>query len=132
MLTVHCVDEKSSHRAATVRLSANSKFLYATARGSRDGFTKGVLAAFTLKDDGSIASLNYITPTTTGGGGSNQVVPATFDDRYFAILDSATGFIEMWKQKEDGSGASVIAHLDLGEKTTLSGSRCCSSAVWYS
>jgi carboxy-cis,cis-muconate cyclase len=130
----HCalIGNKGSNRAATVRVSANSKFLYATTRGSRNGSSKGYLAAFALKDDGSIASQNYITPTTTSGGGSNQVVPSTFDDNYFAILDSATGFVEMWKQNENGTGAAVVAHLDLAEKTISKGDLCCSNAVWYS
>ena len=106
--------------------------LYATTRGARNATSKGFLSAFTLKQDGSIASQDFIIPTTTGGGGSNQVVPSIFDDNYFAILDSATGFIEMWKRKKDGTGAAAIAHLDLRDTIGSNRDGCCSSAIWYS
>jgi carboxy-cis,cis-muconate cyclase len=113
-------------------VSATNKYLYATTRGSRSETSKGYLSAFTLNEDGSVARQNYITPTTTGRGGSNQVVPTLFDDRYFAILDSKTGFVEMWKQKEDGTGAAVVARIDLVDKTGAKEGSCCSNAVWYS
>ncbi|KAF2670401.1 3-carboxy-cis,cis-mucoante lactonizing enzyme [Microthyrium microscopicum] len=123
--------DKTAHRAATVRLSASGNMLYATTRGSRTPGAKGSVSAFTLKADGSIASQDFIIPTTTGGGGANQVAPTIFDDNYFAIIDSGTGFIEMWKRNKDGAGAAVIAHLDLAD-STRPGNGCCSNAVWYS
>jgi hypothetical protein len=122
-----------------VRLSASNSMLYATTRGSRNrtatgSFKGGYLSAFTLKDDGSIASQDFIIPTTTGGGGSNQVVPTIFDDNYFAILDSATGFVEMWKRNihKDGVSAAAVAHLNLADQTESGRNGCCSNAVWYS
>jgi carboxy-cis,cis-muconate cyclase len=123
--------DKSTHRAATVRLSATNSVLYATTRGSFfSPGSPGYVSAFTLLEDGSISSQDFILPTTTGGGGANQVLPAPFDDNYFAIIDSSVGFVEMWKRNGSGSGAAVVAHLSLTDGAQSSMGGCCSNAVW--
>jgi len=131
------IEDKTKHRAATARISATSKRLYATTRGPmppKDNKKRvdggyGYVSAFNLNADGSIGDQTFIVKTTSGGGGSNQVLPATFDDDYFAILDSATGFVEMWKTAEDGKSAAPIAHLSIRDQTEGVGG-CCSNAVW--
>jgi hypothetical protein len=125
------VVDKSTHKAATVRLSATSSILYATTRGSysKSG-SPGYVSAFTLLEDGSISGQDFILPTTTGGGGANQVLPAPFDDNYFAIIDSAVGFLEMWKRNGSGTGAAVVAHLHLRDSAQSAMGGCCSNAVW--
>lgn len=39
--------------------------------------------------------------------------PALFSEEYFAITDSGSNFIEMWKIDEDGKDAAAVAHLGL-------------------
>ena len=123
--------DKGTHKAATVRLSATNSMLYATARGSYSSSgSPGYVSAFTLLEDGSISSQDFILPTTTGGGGANQVLPAPFDDNYFVIIDSSVGFVEMWKRNESGTGAAVVAHLHLKDSAQSVLAGCCSNAVW--
>lgn len=122
-----------THRGETARLSATGALLYATTRvnysdsASADGYVSG----FTLDTDGNILSQDFITATTTGGGStsgaSNMVVPTLYDDSIFAILDHGVGFIEMWQRSADGTGASVIARLELNDD-----GGCCSNGVWLS
>ena len=88
------------------------------------------MSSFTLASDGTIENQDFIVPTTSSGGGANQAVPAPFNANLLAILDSSTGFIEVWKRSEDGKGATVIAHLDV--PGGAEGAKCCSNAVWYS
>lgn len=54
-------------------------------------------------------------PTTSSGGSANAVSPAKFDEDFFAITDSASNFVEIWKMEDNGGSqsASAVAHLDL-------------------
>lgn len=64
--------------------------------------------------------------TTSSGGAANAVSPSEFSDKYVALTDSATGFVEIWSLADNGSSAGVVAHLDLDD------GGCCANAVWYS
>lgn len=114
--------------ADEVALSSSGKYLWATNRGrSANGF----ISAFTLADDGAIASQNFLIETTTSGGAANAVSPSPFSDRFVALTDSLTGFVEIWEMNEDASSAAVIAHLDIID-AVVAGKGCCANAVWYS
>lgn len=54
------------------------------------------------------------------------MAPSEFSDKFVALTDSSTGFVEIWTLGGDDMNASVIAHLDLDD------GGCCANAVWYS
>lgn len=116
-----------THRGETARVSATGAFLYATTRAntsdsaSLDGFVSG----FTLDADGQILSQDFVQATTTGGGKSNMVVPADWDDSLFVIIDGIDGNVEMWQRADDGASAKTIATLPLGDTGVANG-------VWLS
>ncbi|KAI1843007.1 hypothetical protein JX266_010860 [Neoarthrinium moseri] len=118
-------EEAADFWADEVALSFSSKFLWATNRG-RDASTLGYISVFTLDADGAILSQNFLLTTTTSGGAANAVTPSPFTDRFAALTDSSTGFVEIWELADDGSNATVVAHLDLVD------GGCCANAVWYS
>lgn len=126
-------NSSGTHRGETARLSATGALLYATTRVnySDTASVDGYVSAFTLDADGDIVSQDFIETTTTGGGSSsgasNMVVPTLHDDDLFAILDHGVGFIEIWQRDADGTGASVLAHLDINDD-----GGCCSNGVWLS
>ncbi|ETS77426.1 hypothetical protein PFICI_11300 [Pestalotiopsis fici W106-1] len=108
-----------------VALSSSNKHLWATTRGGMDG-TAGYISVFTLDENGAIKSQNFLTHTSTSGGGSNAVAPSPSTDRYAALMDSSKGFVEIWELAEDASNATIVAHLDLAD------GGCCANAVWLS
>lgn len=102
--------------------TTSPKYLYASTRS----FTTapGYVTAWHLDPDtGAITSTAFQLPTTGTGGGANAVVPATFNEDYFSITDSAADFVEVWKVAEDGSSASAVGHVDLDNGPA--------NAVWY-
>lgn len=121
------LDASGTHRGETARVSATGTILYATTRAnasdasSLDGFVSG----FTLDADGKILSQDFIEATNSGGGKSNMVVPTTWNDNLFIIIDAINGNIEMWQRADDGSSASTIATLELGDTGVANG-------VWLS
>jgi carboxy-cis,cis-muconate cyclase len=117
-------EDTGSYWGATVRIDATASSLYATTRGS--GTAPGYLSGFTLNEDGSIASQDFIIHTSTGGGGANQVAPSPFDDNIFVMVDNEIGFIEIWKRYDNKTGAEALV------RATLQDGGCCSNAVWYS
>ncbi|KAF2029954.1 3-carboxy-cis,cis-mucoante lactonizing enzyme [Setomelanomma holmii] len=75
----------------------------------------GFVSGFILDPStGAISSQSFLLPTTASGGSANAVAPAPFDERYFAITDSAASTIEMWRIDENGLGAESVARLGLG------------------
>lgn len=117
--------DTSSYWADEVALSYSNQYLWATDRG-RETNTTGYISVFTLDDDGAIQGQNFLISTTSSGGTANSVAPSPFTDRFAALTDSATGFVEIWELSDDASSAQVVAHLDLND------GGCCANAVWYS
>lgn len=98
------------------------KYLLAATRSRTTG-VDGYVSAFALNaTTGAIVEQVFLVPTTNSGGSANAVAPALFDEETFAITDSGSNFIEVWKI--NGSSAAAVAHLD-----TAFGP---SNVVWYS
>ncbi|KAK2602153.1 hypothetical protein N8I77_008709 [Diaporthe amygdali] len=119
-------NSSGTHRGETARVSKSGTLLYATTRANSsdpaaiDGFVSG----FTLDTEGNILSQDFIEATTTGGGTSNMVVPAIWDDNLFVIIDAIDGNVEMWQRADDGASAAKIASVPLGVEHLMSG-------LWY-
>ncbi|KAL1856761.1 hypothetical protein Plec18167_009629 [Paecilomyces lecythidis] len=106
--------------------SDNPKYLLASAR-SRTTSAVGYVTAFSLGDTGAISKQLFLSPTTGSGGAANSVSPASFDEDYFAITDSGSNFVEVWKinaTAKAGVTAGPVAHLDLDNGPA--------NIVWYS
>lgn len=115
-----------SHPASNSTSSKSPQYLLAATR-SRTTSIPGYVSAFALDaTTGAITEQLFLLPTTASGGSANAVSPAGFSEDYFAIADSGSDFIEMWKIEASGNGttAGVVAHLD-----TASGP---ANVVWYS
>lgn len=98
------------------------KYLLASTR-SRNTTEKGYVTVFTLDpESGSIEEKLLQLPTTGSGGNANSVSPASFSEDYFAITDSGSDFVEIWKIKN--RTAEAVAHLDLSVGPA--------NVVWYS
>ncbi|KAF2646077.1 3-carboxy-cis,cis-mucoante lactonizing enzyme [Massarina eburnea CBS 473.64] len=89
------------------------KYLVAATR-SRQTSVTGQVSVFSLDaETGAISEQLFLLPTTASGGSANAVAPAPFSEDYFAITDSGSNFVEMWKIADDGKSAAAVAHLDL-------------------
>jgi len=91
------------------------------------GSTPGYVTAFALDPlTGNITSQLFVLPTTGAGGEANAVTPANFSEEYFAITDTTSNFIEVWKIEscENSTSASAVAHLGFDSEPA--------NAVWYS
>ncbi|KAI1499247.1 hypothetical protein F5X99DRAFT_291229 [Biscogniauxia marginata] len=121
-------ESASNFWADEVALSFSSSYLWATnrARNSSGNGGLGYISAFDLDESGAITKQNFLVSTTSSGGSANSVAPSTFSDRFVALTDSETGFVEIWELADDGQSATVVAHLDLAD------GGCCANAVWYS
>jgi carboxy-cis,cis-muconate cyclase len=111
----------SSNGSAT-----SPKYLLAATRSRTTGIS-GYVSAFALDSkSGAIVEQLFLLPTTNSGGSGNAVSPAPFDEAYFAIADSGSNFLEVWKIGASGNGttASSVAHLDLTTGPA--------NVVWYS
>lgn len=106
-------------------MSTSGNYLWATSR-ARPTTDKGYISVFSLGSDGAIIDQLFLSPTTSSGGSANAVTPSEFSDKYVALTDSATGWVEIWALADDGSTASAVAHLDIVD------GGCCANAVWYS
>ncbi|KAF7551371.1 hypothetical protein G7Z17_g5049 [Cylindrodendrum hubeiense] len=83
---------------------------------SHETSAPGYVAVFSLDSvTGNIVDQLFILPTTSSGGSANAVSPSKFSEDYFAITDSASNFVEVWKIETGAanSTASTVAHLDL-------------------
>lgn len=85
-------------------------YMYAATR-SRTTTIPGYVSAFSIDDTGAIVEQLFLTETTGSGGSSNSVTSAPFGEEYFAITDSGSNFVEVWKV--NGSFGEPVAHLDL-------------------
>ncbi|KAG5743316.1 hypothetical protein H9Q70_013970 [Fusarium xylarioides] len=116
----------SSYWADEVLLSTpaegtSPKYLLAATRSRKTG-VPGYVSAFSLDaETGGIREQLFLQETTNSGGSANAVSPASFSEDLFAITDSGSNFIEVWKIK--GKNASAVAHLDLANGPA--------NAVWY-
>ncbi|KAH7191641.1 hypothetical protein BKA60DRAFT_601589 [Fusarium oxysporum] len=106
----------SSYWADEVLLStpgegSSPKYLLAATRSRKTG-VPGYVSAFSLDaKTGGIKEQLFLQETTNSGGSANAVSPALFSEDFFAITDSGSNFIEVWKINE--KSASAVAHLDL-------------------
>ncbi|KAL5589352.1 hypothetical protein FOVSG1_011219 [Fusarium oxysporum f. sp. vasinfectum] len=116
----------SSYWADEVLLStpaegSSPRYLLAATRSRKTG-VPGYVSAFRLDEKtGGIKEQLFLQETTNSGGSANAVSPAPFSEDFFAITDSGSNFIEVWKIK--GKSASAVAHLDLENGPA--------NAVWY-
>ncbi|KAK9419183.1 putative Lactonase, 7-bladed beta-propeller-domain-containing protein [Seiridium unicorne] len=102
------------------------KYLLAATRSRTTG-VPGYVSAFSLdSESGAITEQLFLTPTTNSGGSANAVSPAPFNEDYFAITDSGSNFLEMWKIDTSGeeTTAAPVAHLGLASGPA--------NIVWYS
>ncbi|KAG4421100.1 hypothetical protein IFR04_005743 [Cadophora malorum] len=110
----------SSYWADEVMFSVTStgspKYMYAATR-SRNTTIPGYVSAFSIDaDTGAIISQLFLTETTNSGGSANSVTSAPFAEEYFAITDSASNHVEVWKITANGTTTGTgeaVAHLDL-------------------
>ncbi|KAL5315402.1 hypothetical protein ACEPPN_016269 [Leptodophora sp. 'Broadleaf-Isolate-01'] len=110
----------SSYWADEVMFSVSStgipKYMYATTR-SRTTTIPGYVSAFSIDTDtGAIISQLFLTETTNSGGSANSVTSAPFAEEYFAITDSASNDVEVWKITVNGTASgtgTAVAHLHL-------------------
>ncbi|TVY19999.1 Carboxy-cis,cis-muconate cyclase, partial [Lachnellula arida] len=105
-----------------VALSFSNNYIWATSR-ARSTNNTGYISAFSVASNGKIVSQLFLEPTTSSGGAANSVAPSEFSDKYVALTDSATGFVEIWSLASNGSAASVVAHVDIDD------GGCCANAV---
>ncbi len=102
-------------RSSSNNSPTSPKYLLASTR-SRTSDIPGYVSAFALDSKtGAITEQLFLTPTTNSGGAANAVTPAPFNEDYFAITDSESNFLEMWKIDPSGeeTTAAPVAHLDL-------------------
>ncbi|OBR12712.1 Carboxy-cis,cis-muconate cyclase [Colletotrichum higginsianum IMI 349063] len=106
--------------------AAAPKYLLAATR-SRTVGVPGYVSAFALDGaSGAVTEQLFLLPTTNSGGSANAVSPAPFSEDYFAITDSGSNFLEVWKIDAAGASvtASAVAHLGLASGPA--------NVVWYS
>ncbi|KAL1597874.1 hypothetical protein SLS60_008361 [Paraconiothyrium brasiliense] len=107
-------DEVKFSIPASNASTTSPKYLVTGTR-SRTTALPGYVSAFALDAaTGGITEQLFLLPTTASGGSANAVAPAPFGEEYFAITDSGSNFVEVWKIDEDGKGAASVAHLGLG------------------
>lgn len=122
--------------ADEVRLSTGSntpKYMYASTRGLADE-TKGYVAVFELKPDGSVVSDQaiHIWETPTTGGIANAIEPAPSSANhdgveYLAMTDSLEGWVFILSF--DGKEVREVARVNLG-KTEGGAVVQAATAVW--
>ncbi len=122
------VDKDPKHYwADEVRLSTGPdhekpRYMYASTRGLKPE-TKGYVAVFRLKDDGTLESVEalHIWETQTSGGIANAIEPAPWQKgreasdatEYLALTDSEEGWVFMLSF--DGKEVREVARLSLGK-----------------
>ncbi|KAK0938912.1 hypothetical protein LTR48_004395 [Friedmanniomyces endolithicus] len=127
--------------ADEVRLSTGPdrekpRYMYASTRGLKPE-TKGYVAVFSLKDDGTLESVEalHIWETQTSGGIANAIEPAPWQEgreesdatEYLALTDSEEGWVFMLSF--DGNEVREVARLSLG-KTEEGEVVQAATAVW--
>jgi carboxy-cis,cis-muconate cyclase len=120
-------DEVLFSKPAKNSTTVNSPTYLLAATRSRTTSIPGYVSAFALDvNTGAITEQLFLLPTTASGGSANAISPAEFSEDYFAITDSGSNFIEMWKivASSEGTTAISVAHL-----ATVNGP---ANVVWYS
>ncbi|KAF2126689.1 3-carboxy-cis,cis-mucoante lactonizing enzyme [Dothidotthia symphoricarpi CBS 119687] len=112
-LSSYWSDEAKFSIPSTNSSTTSPKYLITGTR-SHSTSILGYTSAFALDPiTGAITEQLFITPTTGSGGSANAVSPAPFSEEYYAITDSGSNFLEMWKIGDDGKSAAAVAHLGL-------------------
>ncbi|KAI1341275.1 3-carboxy-cis,cis-mucoante lactonizing enzyme [Xylariaceae sp. FL0016] len=91
------------YRSDVCVLSKSGKYLFATSRANSFDL-QGYIAAFKLRDCGSIERQICLNPTPTSGGHSNAVAPCDWSDEWIAITDDQEGWIEIYRWKDEFLG----------------------------
>lgn len=87
---------KGLYRSDVCSVSFSGGYMFASARANRFDLT-GYVAAFRLRDCGSIERQLCLMPTPTSGGHSNAVSPCDWSDEWVAITDDQEGWVEMYR-----------------------------------
>ncbi|KAH8904467.1 3-carboxy-cis,cis-mucoante lactonizing enzyme, partial [Coniochaeta sp. PMI_546] len=87
---------KGLYRSDVCSVSFSGRYMFASARANRFDLT-GYVAAFRLRDCGSIERQLCLMPTPTSGGHSNAVSPCDWCDEWLAITDDQEGWVEMYR-----------------------------------
>ncbi|KAK3695879.1 Lactonase, 7-bladed beta-propeller-domain-containing protein [Podospora appendiculata] len=123
----------SNYWSAEVMLSANARFLWATARAQVNTRIPGYISAFLLDEQGAIVKRMFRVPTTTVAGIANAVSPAPWGSEWAALTDVFTGYVQIWKMadKTEGSYGTEYATADAVARVDIPDGGCCANAIWY-
>ncbi|OIW24399.1 carboxy-cis,cis-muconate cyclase-like protein [Coniochaeta ligniaria NRRL 30616] len=91
---------KGLYRSDVCAVSFSGKYMFASARANKFDLT-GYVAAFRLRDCGSIERQLCLMPTPTSGGHSNAVSPCDWSDEWVAITDDQEGWVEMYRWTDE-------------------------------
>ncbi|RYP10210.1 hypothetical protein DL764_000831 [Monosporascus ibericus] len=91
------------YRSDVCSLARSGKYLFATSRANSFDL-QGYIAAFRLRDCGSIEKQMCLNPTPTSGGHSNAVAPCDWSDEWLAITDDQEGWVEIYRWKDEFLG----------------------------
>ncbi|KAI1866895.1 uncharacterized protein JN550_007442 [Neoarthrinium moseri] len=91
------------YRSDVCTLTRSGRYLFATARANSFDL-QGYIAAFRLRDCGSIEEQICLNPTPTSGGHSNAVSPCDWSDEWIAITDDQEGWLEIYRWKDEFLG----------------------------
>lgn len=93
----------SMYRSDVCALTQSGKYLFATSRANSFDL-QGYMAAFRLRDCGSIEKQICLNPTPTSGGHSNAAAPCDWSDEWLAITDDQEGWVEIYRWKDEFLG----------------------------
>lgn len=91
------------YRSDVCTLTHSGRYLFATSRANSFDL-QGYIAAFRLRDCGSIEKQICLNPTPTSGGHSNAVSPCDWSDEWLAITDDQEGWLEIYRWKDEFLG----------------------------
>ena len=91
------------YRSDVCSLTQSGRYLFATSRANSFDL-QGYIAAFRLRDCGSIERQICLNPTPTSGGHSNAVAPCDWSDEWLAITDDQEGWVEIYRWKDEFLG----------------------------
>ncbi|KAI0467497.1 3-carboxy-cis,cis-mucoante lactonizing enzyme [Xylaria cf. heliscus] len=91
------------YRSDVCALSRSGRYLFASSRANSFD-VQGYVAAFRLRDCGSIETQICLNPTPTSGGHSNAVAPCDWSDEWLAITDDQEGWVEIYRWRDEFLG----------------------------